>query len=346
DWSNARAYEKDNAKLRAEGKPPLPRPAGLPGLYESYSRFIVAARYDRVKEISRPTEQQMAELHETYFAMNRAAYIALGCDQSKLPAAENASEGTAARVFHRGVALVESATAVRVPSDTVPGTEEQLAEPVVEEPSSAPAEEAAPEKFDRKKTAAFCAGFLANARRPTTYNQIQFNAQKKLADDIKAFLNDNDLARASTKSAKATEAMLRNMRAMTPELKAEYARRGVDIDGILRRNDQAQELQWAAVVRQLNTAGDEAGWQAYRDSLILRMHGDQTALATKVQADKLRAAASSGDVAGLTASLGDIQNPKLLTSGYLRAHSPLRARPCPDLHVERRREEGGDPAGV
>ncbi|MDD5303561.1 MAG: hypothetical protein PHS14_10685, partial [Elusimicrobia bacterium] len=294
DWARARAFEKENARLKAEGKAPLPRPSGLPRTDEAYGRVLVADRYGRIKAIGDLTEKQMGELHESYFAMNRAAYAALGCDPAKLAAAESQSEGA-------------------LPAAT--GADRTIAA----EPESPPVEEAAPGKLDPKKTAAFCEGFLKNARRPSSYDRLQFDAQKKLADQIRPFLNDNDLSRASAKSGQATAEMLRDMREMSPELRAELGRRGVDVDGILKQNDRGQVLQWAAVVRQLNTAGDDAGWSAFRDGLIGRFYGDRTAQATKVSADALRKAASSSDAAGLAAALGGMQNPALLTGGYLSA---------------------------
>ncbi len=282
DWVRVRDFDRGNAKLKAEGKPELPRPPGLPGTDETYRRFVVADRYERIKAIPDPTQQQMAQLHETYFAMNRAAYIALGCDPAQLAAAEGSS-GSAAQ-----------------------------------EPAAGEAQ-ASGGNLDPKEKAAFCSGFLANARRPETYDVNGFYAQKKLADQIKPFLNDNELAKAAANLGTTTAEMQRSLRAMSPELRAKFSEKGVDVEGILNQGERGQVLRWAVVVDQLKTAGDDAGWRAYSDVVIRNVYGDKTDLATKAQSNKMRAAAASEDAAGMAASLGDIQNPAVLTNGYLAA---------------------------
>lgn len=328
DWVAARAFQKQNEARVAAGQAALPPPPELPTAADAYGRMALAARWDRARALGDGVARGANERFVAQYELNRTAYLALGCDPAKLVAAEKVKPNIT-RSFTDGLRSTYEGITARVGVGATSGLEEGGAhaghdgdQPVVtaadddESPVVTPAPATA--GMTSEQVASFCARFLARVELPGNANDRHYQSQREITDEIRGFLESQELTAVSQRADAAQARMITALRRLTPEERAEIVRNGGDVDGILRQREQSEVLRWAATVYEMDGQNDPKRWRSFRDQVADVYFGDHLK-ATRAQAQSLREAAGSGDPATIASAFAGIESPEILTSGFLAA---------------------------
>ncbi len=257
-------------------------------------------RLDR-NEASKPSTQRVVtSLYLAYYDVARQAAAVLHCE----------NYGKADVSIEQGRFRSEERASVpraAAPEEPEGGEEGGQPQPKLSKPAA----------MTEAKKKEFCERFNGHSSLAAEVTPGELDFQRKLVDSVRPLLQDNDEARLSRASVETLRTMVAGLRGLDAQTKAALRKEGVDVDGIIRHEDQREIVSWTLTAGRLGPQDDR--YRALRDDVLTSVYGQGYVDSVTAQSRKLKEAVggAGADPAPVVAALDGLDNPAVLTRGFL-----------------------------